>query len=97
MHGKEIVPYCIPNHPVFPPLSHTQSEITALQPAPPTRVKMNALTTCGGSRTREWEKDVGEEEREGKDVATVQGGESVKQDSQTPTLIVYMMSNLIEA
>lgn len=42
-------------------------------------------------------KDVGGEEREGKDMATVQGDESVKQDSQTLTVIVHIMSNLMEA
>lgn len=60
MHGKENVPYCIPYHPPTPPplsFSHTHSvrnhNITA---STPTKVKMNALTTCGGSRTREWER-----------------------------------------
>lgn len=40
---------------------------------------------------------MGEEEREGKDMAAIQGGESGKQDSQTLTFIVYIMSNCMEA
>lgn len=34
---------------------------------------------------------------EGKYMGTVQGDESLKKDSQTLTLIVYIMTNLMEA
>lgn len=81
MRGKEIAPYCILSHPVSLSLTFTVGN-HSLTASTPTKVKMNALTTCGGSRARErermWERK--NERREGKDMATVQGGKSGKRD-----------------
>lgn len=95
IHGKDVTPYCISSHPVSLSLTYTvrNHSFTA---STPTKVKMNALATCGGSRTRDWEttwekKKRGEKEETWK---LCQSSESVKQDAHT--LIVYVMSDLMD-
>lgn len=59
----------------------------SLTASTPTKVKMNVLATCGGSRTREWERK--KERRKRKDMASVHGSESVQQDSDTDINSMY--------
>lgn len=95
IHGKDVTPYCIPNYPVSLSLTYTVRN-HSLTASTPTKVKMNALATCGGSRTREWER-TWEKKKRGEKEETwklCQSGESVKQDAQT--LIVYVMSDLMD-
>lgn len=96
MHGKEIAPYCIPYHTVSP-LSHSHSQKSQPCSQHPHKSENECTHHLWWEQNKKVGKDVGGEEREGKDMATVQGDESVKQDPQTATLIVYIMSNLMEA
>lgn len=63
----------------------------SLTASTPTKVKMNVLATCGGSRTREWERK--KERRKRKDMASVHGSESVQQDSDADINSMYHESS----
>lgn len=63
----------------------------SLTASTPTKVKMNVLATCGGNRTREWERK--KERRKRKDMASVHGSESVQQDSDADINSMYHESS----
>lgn len=61
-------------------------------------MQINALTTYGGSRPREWERTwEAKKERKRHGSCCGQGDESVKQHSQALTQIVTLTVNLTEA
>lgn len=80
-----------------PPLSHTLSEITALQAALPQKWKWMHSPPVVGAEEESGKARGKNERREGKDMATIQDDESGKQDSPTLTLIVYVICDCVKA